>query len=279
MKSKIFALFLLFFICSFTVEAKRVKGNGEIVTREIEVNDYESITIGGGIDMGESNNNFFVRSKTKEMVPTFNYKQASGKASLRITTDENLIAHLSIENTNGRLIIKSKDKDRLIPTKMVIDGTSNELTSLTVTGSMDFNLNSSLSGDMLTVVCSGSSDVYMNRPVDMREVSIKVSGSGDFYSDNLNCTSIIASVSGSADARLKGKAEEGKYTVSGSGDIHAYDFTVKNLESKVSGSGDIKAYATDNLKARASGSGDIRYKGNPHCNFVSTGSGDIKRAN
>lgn len=273
MKLKVFVLALLVLSCASPKEMinGKVKGNGKIITKEINVSGYQEIVLGNGIQCPNN--------AGKKGIPVFNYSQSRGGESLVVTTDENILPLLEIHCSKGQLTISSKGKTtRLEPTRLVIEGKSKRLTSLIVSGCMDFNLQSDLEGESLYIKGSGATDIYLNRPVRMDACEFLISGSGDLYANDLVTNTIQCKVSGSGDASLKGRAEEGSFGVSGSGDLKGYDFPVKYLEASVSGSGDIRVNATHTLEAKASGSGDIRYTGEASVNKRVSGSGDIKRA-
>lgn len=276
MKLTVFLFTALLFSCSSPKQNMvygKIKGNGKIVTKDIKVSDYESVAMGGGISCEGSS--------SKKSMPAFHYSQARGKATLKVSTDENLFQYLDIRTSNGRLIVSTTNagKDKIAPTRFNIQARSSELTDLTVSGCMDFYLETALSVNELKIKSSGSTDVYLNNPVRVNDLNISVSGSGDIYSDNLYATHMRCNVSGSGDISLAGKAEQGEFRVSGSGDIKAYDFDVRDLECDVSGSGDARVYASGNLKAKASGSGDLHYKGDASVTSSKSGSGTIRNAN
>jgi len=271
MKLKVFMLALLVISCASPKEYVngKVKGNGKITTKEIKVSDYSEIAMGSGINCPNN--------AGKKGIPTFNYSQSKGSGSLVVTTDENILPLLDINCSKGRLTITSKNNSKLEPTRLIVEGKSKGLTSLTVSGCMDFSLQSNLKGDQLYIKGSGSTDIYLNNSVQVDACELIISGSGDIYTDNLTAHTINCKVSGSGDISLKGNAEEGKFSVSGSGDLKAYDFPVKYLGATVSGSGDMQVNATHTLEARASGSGDIRYTGSASVDNRVSGSGSIKK--
>ena len=43
MRTRMMALFALIAFCAMPIEAKKVKGNGDIITKEISVRDYSAI--------------------------------------------------------------------------------------------------------------------------------------------------------------------------------------------------------------------------------------------
>ena len=46
MRTRMMALFALIAFCAMSIEAKKVKGNGDIITKEISVRDYSAIKVG-----------------------------------------------------------------------------------------------------------------------------------------------------------------------------------------------------------------------------------------
>lgn len=253
MKTKLVAVIALIF-CAFMAEASKVEGNGNIITKEISVDNYSEIELGGNIEY--SGNNFWGNRSNKKF-PVFKYTHGRS-TSLKITIDENLFPLLSIKSNNGRLAIRIQDGTRIKPTQYVIEGSSKTLKYLKTSGPMDFEAQNAFSEDQL---------------------EIKISGSGDLVFEDLDCKNLTSKVSGSGDITLKGKADEARYSVSGSGDIKAYDLSVNDLSCSVSGSGDARVYAKDNMNLSVSGSGDIRYKGPANVNKSKSGSGSIQGAN
>lgn len=55
MKTKLVAVIALIF-CAFMAEASKLEGNGNIITKEISVDNYSEIELGGNIEY--SGNNF-----------------------------------------------------------------------------------------------------------------------------------------------------------------------------------------------------------------------------
>lgn len=62
MKTKLVAVIALIF-CAFMAEASKVEGNGNIITKEISVDNYSEIELGGNIEY--SGNNFWEIEATR----------------------------------------------------------------------------------------------------------------------------------------------------------------------------------------------------------------------
>ncbi|MCD7915422.1 MAG: DUF2807 domain-containing protein [Tannerellaceae bacterium] len=116
MRSKIFLPVIALFVCvtSF-VSAKPIKGNGNVVTKQVSLSQYTAIEFGRGIN--HSNQSFtvlFVVSWNRSVTPVFNYSQQSGSAGVEVTIDDNLFPYLDIEVSDGLLHIQTKKGTELL---------------------------------------------------------------------------------------------------------------------------------------------------------------------
>ena len=247
------ALFALIAFCVMPIEAKKVKGNGDIITKEISVRDYSAIKV-GSTAMGYSDSWFSLFSRGGNPSYVFGYTQGES-ASLRITIDENLYPYINVQVKNEELSISTENGTQLSPTRFKIEGTSKKLEKIQMSGCMDFVLRSALSGDDLEIIATRGSDVKMEQPINVS-----------------NC--IIEATSGS-DLKLTGKAENGEYSASGGSDIKAYDLILNQLECSASGGSDIYTHVTDYIKASASGGSDVHYKGSARSDTSTSGGSDI----
>lgn len=215
----------------------KIKGNGNTVTIERSVGDYDKVALAGWYDV--------------ELV--------DGKeGELTLTGESNLLEYIKTEVKDGKLTIKTKKGANLKP--------SNWNEGILITVPVE---------EISAVALSGSGDIVGKTVLKSNSFKTSISGSGDITLE-IEAESVNASMSGSGDINLSGKATDFDVSVSGSGDIRAYDLNADFVEAQVSGSADIKVTANEMLKARVSGSGDISYKGNPKkIDTKSSGSGNI----
>ena len=268
-KGLILAMCLL---VAFSASAEKVRGNGNVITKEINVGSFETIDAGGNVSFEKNGFNLKQKKEYK-----FIYSQRSGKESLSVTMDENLFSYLEIRSTDGKLTIRTKDRDKIIPTTLIIKGSSENLKKVSLSGSLDFIAETPIKSDELSISVSGAGDVLMAKQTDVESIKFTISGAGDVIASDLRCKRFEGKVSGAGDIEIKGKSDEAKFSVSGAGDIEAYDFIVKNVTASVSGVGDIEVYASETLNASVSGIGDIAYKGNPEVSSKKSGMGSIKK--
>ena len=231
---------VLLFSASCTAQwGKKVKGNGNVVTIERSVGDYDGIGVSGWFDV--------------ELVD-------GSEGELTIKGEDNLLEHIVTEVKNGKLSIKVEKGYNLKPSSW--DG------GIVITVPVE---------DINSIALSGSGDIVGKTTLKANNFKTAMSGSGDITLD-VDVSSISASMSGSGDITLSGNAGDFDATISGSGDIKAYDLDADNVDATVSGSADIKVTAKKVLKARVSGSGDISYRGNPEkVDTKTSGSGDISK--
>ena len=250
-----------------------VKGNGDIITKEISVRDYSAIKV-GSTAMGYSDSWFSLFSRGGNPSYVFGYTQGES-ASLRITIDENLYPYINVQVKNEELSISTENGTQLSPTRFKIEGTSKKLEKIQMSGCMDFVLRSALSGDDLEIIATRGSDVKMEKPVNVSNCIIEATSGSDIIINDLTTRIIRGRASGGSDLKLTGKAENGEYSASGGSDIKAYDLILNQLECSASGGSDIYTHVTDYIKASASGGSDVHYKGSARSDTSTSGGSDI----
>lgn len=238
-KLTIFSVVLLFTASCSAQWGKKVKGNGNTVTIERSVGEYDAIGLSGWFDL--------------DLV-------AGQEGEITLKGESNLLEHIKTEVKNGKLSIKVEKGYNLKPSSW------NEGIRITVPVQ-----------SISAIALSGSGDIVGKTTIKTNNFKTAMSGSGDITLD-IEANSIDAAMSGSGDITLSGETVDFEATISGSGDIKAYELEADNVEATVSGSADIKVTANKMLKARVSGSGDISYRGNPDkVDTKTSGSGDISR--
>ncbi|MDD4114383.1 MAG: DUF2807 domain-containing protein, partial [Massilibacteroides sp.] len=258
----------------FVTKAATIKGNGNTTTQEFKIDNYESIEVGGNIST--ENKLFGFKKQDSKKIK---YSQQSGTSTLKITLDENLFPYLDIRSSNGTLFIRTKNRNKIVPTQLLILTSSDKLRKVSISGALDFIIDSPLHSDELNISVSGAGDIIMEKQAELGIVRFSISGAGDAKAGNLICKEFEGKISGVGDFDLKGKADKARFSVSGAGDVNAYLFHVKNATVSVSGAGDVEVYTSETLDASVSGIGDISYKGNAKVNRHKSGLGSIQKEN
>lgn len=253
-----FTLFLivLFFLpslaCgSFTTNA--VSGSGEIVTQEIDIENFDRVTLEGFGSV------FITQGQTEE---------------LSVETDNNLISLLDIRVRGRELRLGVKRGYDISPTKSVsFNLTVKELNAIELSGSGDFYVDS-FQANHLAVSIQGSGNIDIQSLV-ADDLSIDLNGSGNITIEELDVKTVETSLQGSGDIQLEGKTETETVKVGGSGNYLAGDLAALAADISIPGSADITIWASDTLTVRVNGSGDIRYYGQPMIDQSGSGSGNL----
>lgn len=275
MKVKGLCLLALIVLCVASVQARKEKGNGRLVTKSISVSDYTAVK-GGNYISGNGGSWFSWFSEGSHSSPVFKYEQGK-RASLEVTIDENLFPLLDIRVKDGWLLIGT-DGTYIQPTKLEFHGVSRDLQAIEISHGMDFVLVGPLSGSELNVSASGGSDVEMKHRVRMTTCEVYASGGSDVDFDDLECVNFKSECSGGSDMSIKGKADKAQVRASGGSDFSGYGFRVKDLACRASGGSDCQVYAEDKLDASASGGSDIYYKGPADVTSSESGGSDVSKA-
>lgn len=246
------------FSCSF---GKTIRGNGNIVTREFHVGQFNEIELC--------------------LPATVNYRTGS-QYSCVVKVDENILDYLSIKTVDGDLELNKVKKHRSVnlqATQFVIEITSPSLKDIDIAGSGDVYVLNSLTGKEMSVNIAGSGDVIFKEPIVMTEFDAEIAGSGDVkITKHSEFQKIDAEIAGSGDVVfVDANVLKVDVEVAGSGNV-TVSGTVKDAEIEIAGSGDVYlGEVVGSLQYGIVGSGDIYYSGSPTVRGSKMGSGDIHK--
>lgn len=214
-------------------------GNGVSITQEIEVGDFDRISIPDFVDVY--------------------YTQSSDQHSVTLTCDENLTEYYRIHVRGGELIVDCKRSFyNNIDTYVIV--CSPVLNGVKLSGSGDLYIDEAVTAeDIFTLEVNGSGDADI-AGITARSVRTSLSGSGDVEIEKI-------------------EAESATFRSSGSGDIEVDNLTAESIKVATTGSGDCTLRCKDSgtLDIQISGSGDITVSGTARAivNISTTGSGDF----
>lgn len=213
-----------------------VKGNGNVVTKEIPISDYKELIVeGGNIEL--------------------TYTQSEEAPFLRIETDQNILDILEMRTVDDKLKIRPMNRRTSIePTRFVITTNSKNLTDLKM---------------------AGSGKGHIEGPLKSHDLELSIAGSGTFIADSLDVYELECDMAGSGEMLLAGKAEKTKIKSAGSCYIKAFDLTTEWLNCKMAGSNNVDITVNQEITSKIAGSGELRFKGNPkeiHSNTAGSGS-------
>lgn len=236
------ALIGLFVGTSSLWAVDHVKGNGNLTSKKIAIEDFNAIRFDGVID--------------------FNYVQSEAPATIEVTVDQNLHDYVNIEIKDRVLQIGFKGAKVDHFTKFIVKTNSKWLNEVKISGNGNFMLNSEYRGDELTIKANANSLVQLKNKVTVGKLNLDVSGSANMVANNIEVDKLECDIDGSGSITLKkGTAKEGDFGIVSSGDLHALGIEIPRIECSVTGNGLAELRPTKNLKANVIGKGKIRYKG------------------
>ena len=251
MKKSGLLILLLVLGISFT-NAAGSRGNGKIITIEMNVSPFEMIQIS---DRG-----------------AVNYYRG-GEYRVVVAIDSNLEKRLDIVSRNNTLNIGLKSGYRVYPSRFVVDVYSPVLSGITISGSIQFEARDTISARDFRLNVSGNGRIGGN--FECEGFATDISGSVDIES-NVVCNRFSADISGYGRITLTGECNYLDISVSGSGTFDGDEFKTNNAVVRISGSARIYVWVLDYLRANVYGSGRVRYRGNPKIDFSGSGSGQLE---
>lgn len=259
-KNVFFSLFTLIFVFSSCIGMKTLQGNGDLLTKEISISDFDKVNVNGG------------------QVMVFNYEQKDAAPYLKITVDKNIYDQLEIKVDDGKLIIRPKDKIMDInPTEFLITSNSRNLNKVGLAGGGEFNVNSTLNTDNLELDVAGSGTISLKNNTVVTKLDTDIAGSGTIQAVNITGQEADNDIAGSGTLILNGQITSSSFDIAGSGDVRSFGCKFTNVSCDIAGSGDVEVSVESTLKASIAGSGDIKYKGNPNVTSKIAGSGDVRK--
>ncbi len=233
MKSILILIFtsVLMFSCTITGEP----GNGNIESKEIPINDFNSINLLRNADLI--------------------YEQKAGdSASLKVEIDENLMPFLDIKVENGCLVV-STTKD-INSTYFTVYANSAVLKEVKMSGAGDVTLKGNINSDRLSVSASGAGNLYAEN-LYCDDVNVSLSGAGNIILAG-NAYQTRLNVGGAGSIKASGLSSVKTYSqLSGMGSIRLN--VSDSLDARVSGMGSIVYKGNPSYKnTSVSGLGSIK---------------------
>lgn len=238
MKTRIIFTLALFFVTITNVNAqfwnKKIKGNGNYITKNRTVKSFNSVKLAGSFDI--------------ELIE-------GNEGSIKINTDENLIPYIITEVKKNTLKIRFKKGYSYRSRRGVkIKVGFNKLTEASLAGSGDIYCKNTIIADHFKTAVAGSGDIELI--LNAQSIEAKIAGSGDILLEG-NTDNFKVAIAGSGDvSAYKLKANKVNVRIAGSGDVETN--VVNEIHGKIAGSGDISYKGNpETVKLKSAGSGDI----------------------
>ncbi len=217
--------------CSFSV----IRGSGNIINENRVVNDIYAVDLSA---YGE-----------------LNVIQGS-EESLIIQGDDNIVAHIISEVSDGRLSIRFDESWG---------------TFYTPSETLEFNLTVT---NIESITFSGAGTVHANILI-VDDLAIYLSGAGSISIEDLQADNLTVSLSGAGSLHIEGEVVNTALTLSGVGNFNAEDLRAENATVSLSGAGNASVWVLNNLNVHISGAGSINYYGSPQISKDVTGLGSL----
>ncbi|MBL7696513.1 MAG: DUF2807 domain-containing protein [Chitinophagaceae bacterium] len=227
---------MVFFSCRY-IGGKRVRGNGNFVSRERSVSNFDGVEAYGSFDV------------TVLPAPT---------TSVKIETDENLQEFIETYVEHGDLQIRERDGYNLRPQHDI---------KITVSGPVFTNLATHGSGNIIGRGPLNTSD---------GDVELRVAGSGNVEVE-MTARKIDSEIHGSGNIKVRGATKEFEGGIYGSGNIRAGELRSEDAKIEIAGSGNAEIFSNKNLDVHIMGSGEVRHRGGASVNTSIQGSGSVVR--
>lgn len=229
---------LIFCSCNY-MDGKRVKGNGNVVTRDRSTTGkFHSVDASGALSI-------YV-------------KQDSGQQVVRVEADENLQELIEIHEENGTLYVSPRDNFNLDPSNNAIKifVTAPQFRSLEVTGASNiYSENRLTSSETLDIHLTGASE-----------------GSLEIKAPRIN-----ADLTGASHISLSGETKDLDIEGAGASEVKCFELKTENTRLDISGACSAQVFASVKLEVEASGASEVRYKGTPAITQSVSGASSIRK--
>jgi hypothetical protein len=225
---------------SFSVNAqnwwknKKVRGNGNVVTKTRTISDFKGVDVGGSFDV------VLVKGKERKVI---------------IKGEENIIKYTETKVRNNTLQVKYQNNINISTTKkLTVTLVYRDIEKISLSGSGNIINKGVLNNSNLKVNLEGSGNITLHVDSDevqssiggsgniklqgeSNELECSIAGSGSIKAYELNTNILLASVTGSGSIRSSVNKKI-KAKVVGSGSVY-YKGTPTYIDSNSIGSGDV----------------------------------------
>lgn len=228
--------------------------------------------------------------------------------SLSYSADEEWIEEVVVENRNGTLILKLKDKnskngwnwgssndDREVAFTLHVK----DLRKIVSHGASQIDMGDFKTDKSLEIASHGASRINAKN-ISAEDLQVKLHGASKFEVDDIavddldvvthgagnvvfrDITADEADITmhGAGDVNFtgKGKLNELEIRVHGAGNVEAKDVVVQRADIGLHGAGRATVNVESNLDVAVHGAGSVRYYGKPNVDLNTHGSGSVKAA-
>ena len=196
---------------------KALKASDNIVTKTFEITDFNTL---------------------KCNIPASITFTQEAPASLEISTSDNIMEDLVVEQNGQILTLNFRSKWRNVP-KLDIILSSSTISEMEVNGAIELVAGSGIRTDELRIEVNGASDMDIDG-LAASKVSIDVNGASDCDIDGLDAGALEIDINGAGDCKISGKVETADVVINGAGNIDIRGLEAGNVHSRVNGVGTVR---------------------------------------
>ncbi|WP_299158699.1 head GIN domain-containing protein [uncultured Tenacibaculum sp.] len=213
--------------------SKKVKGNGNVVTKTRSIGSFDKVSVGGSFDVNLVDG-------------------TEGKITIK--GESNLLPYIETEVRNGKLKIKFKENTNIRTTKrLVVTVPFERIEAVSLGGSGNISVQKRMKADDASFNIGGSGNITAN--VDANNVKASIGGSGNIKlkgkTDNFKC-----SIAGSGSVKAYDlDTNTLKASIAGSGSVQTS--VSSKIKASVVGSGSVYYKGNPKIDSNSIGSGDV----------------------
>ena len=233
-----------------------IKGNGEIVKEEVEVNDFSAVNVSNGFDV---------------------YLTKGDQPRVTLEVDENLLPHIKVRVEGKKLIISSRKniwKSRSLKAHV----TYTEIEAISASGGSDIYGRNTIKTDNFSLNMSGGTDADLD--IEGKHLKANLSGGSDleleYVGESFDLSSsggsdaeltlrklvdVYVNTSGGSDVSVIGESKHLTVNSSGGSDFNARGFSVAKAKIDASGAADVRIKVTDEISVSANGASSVHFDG------------------
>ena len=213
-----------------------IKGNGDIVTKTLDVKPFNSIVL-------ETNANVVISQGETQDV--------------KVTTSSNMIESIKTDVTDSTWLIDFH-KGCFSYKEMIFEITVPKIKNVITNGTGKIKINNFDIRGNLSVTTNGTGLFELHSLMNTNLLDINIAGTGD-----INIVDSSSSVN------------KIMIDISGTGNVRSFPYTTNQCLINISGTGNCEVNVNDDLNINISGTGNIYYKGHPNIEKNISGTGNV----
>jgi predicted small secreted protein len=217
----------------FTSCGTTIKGDGNVIKKEYEVDQFENIKISGGYEV---------------------ILRQDSKSEIVISTDENLIEYIDVYVEDNKLIIESENWLDANELKVYI--TSKSFKNIDLNGAVELKSKSKIKEKYISIDGSGAVDIDIE--IDSKKLNIDISGASEIDLKG-NCDKLDVDISGAGELNAYDLiTKEASIDISGAGSakVNVSD----ELEVDITGAGSVAYKGNPEIDEHITGAGSVKKK-------------------